>query len=76
MCLLVYPKTQNQINILTSLFKEMNIDFEYDTQPKKEEHYIPNELTLQAMKEAEAMANDKNKKKSATIEELMESLKN
>jgi hypothetical protein len=54
----------------------MNIDFEYDTQPKKEEHYIPNELTLQAMKEAEAMANDKNKKKYATIEELMESLKN
>ncbi|RKW12758.1 MAG: antitoxin [Capnocytophaga sp.] len=75
MCLLVYPKTQSQINILTSLFKEMNIDFEYDRQPKEEESYIPNKLTLQAMKEAEAMAKDKNKKKYATVDELMESLK-
>ena len=29
MCLSVYPKTESQINVLTSLFKEMNIDFEY-----------------------------------------------
>ncbi|WP_314239514.1 hypothetical protein [Capnocytophaga leadbetteri] len=29
MCLSVFPKTENQINVLTSLFKEMNIDFEY-----------------------------------------------
>ena len=76
MCLLVYPKTQSQINILTSLFKEMNIDFEYGRQPKEEESYIPNKLTLKAMKEAEAMAKDKNKKKYATVDELMESLKN
>ena len=74
MCLLVYPKTQNQINVLTTLFKEMNIDFEYN--PSQEESYIPNNLTLQAMKEAEAMAKDKNKKSYATVEELMESLKN
>ena len=40
MCLLVYPKTQNQINVLTTLFKEMNIDFEYN--PPQEESYIPN----------------------------------
>ena len=73
MCLLVYPKTQNQINVLTTLFKEMNIDFEY--KPPQEESYIPNDLTLQAMKEAEAMAKDKNKKSYATVEELMESLK-
>jgi len=51
MCLLVYPKTQNQINVLTTLFKEMNIDFEYT--PPQEESYIPNDLTLQAMKEAD-----------------------
>lgn len=31
MCLLVYPKTEVQKNILTSLFKEMNIDYEFDT---------------------------------------------
>jgi hypothetical protein len=74
MCLLVYPKTQNQINVLTTLFKEMNIDFEYNF-PQKES-YIPNDLTLQAMKEAEAMAKDKNKKSYATVEELIESLKN
>ena len=74
MCLLVYPKTQNQINVLTTLFKEMNIDFEY-TLPQ-EESYIPNDLTLQAMREAEAMAKDKNKKSYATVEELIESLKN
>lgn len=74
MCLLVYPKTQNQINVLTTLFKEMNIDFEYT--PPQEESYIPNDLTLQAMKEAEAMAKDKNKKSYGTVEELMESLKN
>ena len=74
MCLLVYPKTQNQINVLTTLFKEMNIDFEYNF--SQEESYIPNDLTLQAMKEAEAMAKDKNKKSYATVEELMESLKN
>ena len=29
MCLSVFPKTGNQINVLTSLFKEMNIDFDY-----------------------------------------------
>ena len=74
MCLLVYPKTQNQINVLTTLFKEMNIDFEYT--PPQEESYIPNDLTLEAMKEAEPMAKDKNKKSYATVEELMESLKN
>ena len=74
MCLLVYPKTQNQINVLTTLFKEMNIDFEYT--PPQEESYIPNDLTLQAMREAEAMAKDKNKKSYATVEELIESLKN
>lgn len=28
MCLLVYPKSENQIQILTSLLKEMNIDFD------------------------------------------------
>ena len=52
----------------------MNIDFEYN--PPQEESYIPNDLTLQAMKEAEAMAKDKNKKSYATVEELIESLKN
>lgn len=31
MCLLVYPKTEAQKNVLTSLFKEMNIDYEFDT---------------------------------------------
>ena len=75
MCLLVYPKTQSQINVLTTLFREMNIDFEYDPLPKGES-YIPNKLTLQAMKEAEEMAKDKNKKKYTTIDELMDSLKN
>ena len=40
MCLLVCPKTEKQINILTSLFKEMNIDFKYTPLPK-EENYIP-----------------------------------
>ena len=35
MCLLVYPKTQNQINVLTTLFKEMNIDFEYNPLKKR-----------------------------------------
>ncbi|GJH40172.1 hypothetical protein RCZ04_07220 [Capnocytophaga sp. HP1101] len=44
-------------------------------QNSREENHIPNELTLQAMREAEAMAKDKNKKKYATIEELIESLK-
>jgi len=67
-------KTQNQINVLTTLFKEMNIDFEYT--PPQEESYIPNDLTLQAMKEAETMAKEKNKKSYATVEELIESLKN
>lgn len=28
MCLLVYPKSENQIQILTSLLTEMNIDFD------------------------------------------------
>ena len=74
MCILVYPKTQNQINVLTTLFKEMNIDFEYNF--PQEESYIPNDLTLQAMKEAETMAKDKNKKSYATVEDLIESLKN
>ncbi|MGK7650421.1 antitoxin [Capnocytophaga sp. G1920] len=52
----------------------MNIDFEYN--PPQEESYIPNDLTLQAMKEAETMAKEKNKKSYATVEELIESLKN
>lgn len=28
MCLLVYPKSENQVQVLTSLLKEMNIDYD------------------------------------------------
>lgn len=48
MSLLVYPKTDAQMNILTSLFKEMNIKYEFNTDSE-----IPNELALELEKRLE-----------------------
>jgi len=31
MCLLVYPKDKKQEEVLTYLFKEMNVDFHHET---------------------------------------------
>lgn len=52
MCLLVYPKTDAQMNILTSLFKEMSIDYELNT------FEIPDELRDELEKRLEKLKNN------------------
>ena len=56
------------IRVLLEKFKAKKVVFE-------EETYVPNEVTLQAMKEVEQMRRDKNTKFFDSTEELLESLK-
>ena len=56
------------IRVLLEKFKAKKVVFE-------EETYVPNEVTLQAMKEVEQMRRDKNTKFFDSTEALLKSLK-
>ena len=56
------------IRVLLEKFKAKKVVFE-------EEAYVPNEVTLQAMKEVEQMRRDKNTKFFDSTEDLLKSLK-
>lgn len=68
MCLLVYPKTDTQMNILTSLFKEMSIEYELNTDSE-----IPYELAIELERRLENLK--KHPEQGISFEQVKQKLK-
>lgn len=68
MCLLVYPNTDNQMNILTSLLKEMSIKYEFNTPSE-----IPYEIRLELEKRLDNFK--KHPEQGISLEQVKQKLK-